>query len=819
MSTTTVGDPYVFNVQHWLNTNYGQYVESGRYNLIQENGKTGWATINAMIRALQIELGISVTADNFGDGTVQAFNKNYPSGVHQQQDDDSSEKKIYGIIQGALLCKGYATGVNTPTLHFYNGTGNAIKKLKQDAGIDSSSSTVTLNVMKALLSMDYFYSYNTSDKTKKMQKIQRYLNANYEEIIDGLIPCDGIYGRGTNKALIYAIQTEEGMPKSVANGNCGPSTKKCLPKIPYAGSYQKDGKTYGLSYSGSKYGDDSINNFKKLLNIALYFNGFGSGNIDSNLDLSALNDFQTKHSLLCNNECDYTTWLSLLISCGDTSRSVDACDCATILTKEKAQTLYNNGYRRVGRYLSGTAAGNVSKALTKEELQIASDEGLYIFPIYQSSANKVSYFTVKQASFDVKDAYEHARSLQLPTGTNIYFAVDCDPVDEQITNYIIPYFKKLNEIMNDKYNNIYTISIYGTRNVCNRVSEKGYAIYSFVSDMSTGFSGNLGFTLPDNWSFDQITTTTIGSGSGKIEIDKDASSGEDLGLIGDLYLKDVGKVYYNILDMFNLAMKYTNNDISQSNMLVLQYLRKGSYGDTKLFVGDISEDDGSKAGIKKILKNLQWQFVAGKVDSKYCDLVDDTLYNLNFEFSDTAPHEMSHLAATLNALLYPIGTYELSSFDEILDIYAGWAGDVITFANSIADVKKNGEEDYVSWANQNICRNENTYFGGRDYIDDLDAYNLYKMIKDENYTLPEAFYFYYVIPSLETKVYDYEKRATKFINGLTMSRFNQLCDALNSSETPIKELNGFLASTDQVYIDTAINAFKKFVFNEYISGR
>jgi hypothetical protein len=47
--------------------------------------------------------------------------------------------------------------------------------------------------------------------------------------------------------------------------------------------------------------------------------------------------------------------------------------------------------------------------------------------------------------------------------------------------------------------------------------------------MSTGFSGNLGYPLPSNWSFDQISTITIGSGEGAITIDNNINSGRDLG--------------------------------------------------------------------------------------------------------------------------------------------------------------------------------------------------------------------------------------------------------------------------------------------------
>ena len=55
-----------------------------------------------------------------------------------------------------MFCKGYSTGSTDITCNFYSGTGSGIRKLKSDAGCKDTSSNVTLNVMKALLSMDQF---------------------------------------------------------------------------------------------------------------------------------------------------------------------------------------------------------------------------------------------------------------------------------------------------------------------------------------------------------------------------------------------------------------------------------------------------------------------------------------------------------------------------------------------------------------------------------------------------------------------------------------------------------------------------------------
>lgn len=517
----STGDPYVLNVQKWVNKTY-----SGRtgYSVITEDGYTGWGTIFALLHGLQITLGVGSTADNFGSGTESAF-KSYISknGAIKEKDTEElskTRKEINGIIQSALLCKGYSIGATGPTEQFYFGTGSAIKKLKSDAGIDNSTTEVTLNLMKALLSMDYFYSYDTSSKTKKIQKMQRYLNANYEKYI-GLKPCDGIYSRSTNEALVYALQAEEGMSTSVANGNFGPSTKRCCPTIPYSQSE--------TDYNGNVYSTSKIGKFAKLLNMGLYVNGIGDGSFSTTVSTADVKQFQAKYALPITGVVNLTTWLSLFISCGDVNRAAKACDCATILTAAKAKTLYDNGYRYVGRYLSGEIDSGVSKALSKNELKIAFNAGLRIFPIQQSSANIVSYFTSARGVSDANSAYEYATNLGIPSGTVIYFAVDCDPQDTDITNYIIPYFASVSNTMKNSKNGKYKVGIYGTRNTCQRVSSKGYAVRSFVCDMSTGFSGNLGFNIPDNWAFDQFTTIRVGSGEGQIEIDKDGFSGLDYG--------------------------------------------------------------------------------------------------------------------------------------------------------------------------------------------------------------------------------------------------------------------------------------------------
>lgn len=61
---------------------------------------------------------------------------------------------------------------------------------------------------------------------------------------------------------------------------------------------------------------------------------------------------------------------SLLLSCGDTARPAQACDCSVILNEQQALDLYNAGYRCVGRYLTGTVGTDFRpKALTVAEIE------------------------------------------------------------------------------------------------------------------------------------------------------------------------------------------------------------------------------------------------------------------------------------------------------------------------------------------------------------------------------------------------------------------------------------------------------------------
>ena len=826
-----MADLYVENAQKWLNETYGQ---DSRYNIIEVNGKTGWTTIYALTRALQIELGIQATADNFGPTTISKFNAKYPNGIHQQGDDDESSDNIYGIIQGALSCKGYDFGANHPTCHFYDGTGSAIKKLKSDAGSSDTSSNVTLNIMKALLSMDAFVRVYNGDE--KIREIQQYLNKNYEEYI-GLMPCDGLYGRSTNKALIFALQACEGLNVDQATGNFGTTTKKCCPTIPY--------QQLEKNYSNRIYTELEIEEFIKILQCGLYCNGHKevvlNGKFDTNTKYGLL-EFQKNMALETTVVCNLSTWLSLFLSCGDTERNCVAGDTRFELTKDRLQYLKSKGIKYIGRYLTG---GDFKELRIGEPSRIVAEE-IAVIPIFQESGTDLTYFTEERAKSDAKKAYNSAKKHEFPKGTTIYFAVDTDPQDWEISSYILPYFKTIRNEFLYNYESFYKVGIYSTRNACQRVISNGFATFAYVSDMSTGYSGNMGFKIPERWAFDQFKEiTNIASSDGNWDLDKVAFSGKDEGVSKldtsyrdyDIYLDLLRQKLFQIYVYAKDYAKSKGKDltIQEANDYVLQYLRYDGYS------------------------SRIWQIIAGNIDEEFIKYVetnrnDDTKQdNIMIPLKKYPYMHIQHLAATLsgnlnkadlNALaeilltifvdgypsIFPPGFPNIADelkdeiIDELMDL-AGWAADLVQMGGFVCKNSIEEQPDSDELYSLIGCDDNSLFFHifGKDDIEisttgfnyedlesDIDAVNLAKYLKDGEFPIYDLFYDYY--SNISGK---YDNRLNIFLGSFINNNFSNKDQLKEKVYNKAKEYTDIKNIGSVVLLVTILQDFK----DSYDSGR
>ncbi|MEG3628523.1 glycoside hydrolase domain-containing protein [Streptomyces poriticola] len=505
-----MADEMVLRAQRFINTTYGNGATLGISEL-EENGRTGWVVMYALTRALQYEMGISGLSNNFGPATLAALREKYG----KLDETTIPSANFCRIIQSALYCKGYDGGEIDGT---YNSrVKTAVAKLNENMGVSGTypGSSLWPKVVKGLFNMDAYVTVNNGSDT--IRSIQQWLNGRYVLRKDYyIIPCDGHHSRDVAKSMLLAIQYELGMADGVANGVFGPGTQSGL-------------KSHTVSSGSSGVWVQLFSGAMVLNKRPVAF----SSSFTSSL-ASSVSTLQSFLKLPVTGKGDFQTWASLLVSYGDQSRQGEACDGVTKITPARAQALKAAGYKYVGRYLYNPSTTDLpEKEIQPGELATIKEYGLRCFPIYQTWARSVDYYSPEQGLTDCLNAAFKAEEHGFKPGTRIYFAVDYDAVDDEVTSHILPYFQSVREQMN-ALGSPFRIGVYGPRNACSRIGAAGYADASFVSDMSSGFSGNLGYPMPENWAFDQIVTKVVGSGDGRIEIDNNIASGRDTGQ-GDFY--------------------------------------------------------------------------------------------------------------------------------------------------------------------------------------------------------------------------------------------------------------------------------------------
>lgn len=363
-----MADEMLLKTQQWLNRTYGQRAGFGS---VDETGTTGWDTVYGLIRALQIELGITATANNFGPGTQSRFKAKYPNGITDLVIEQHPRSNIYAIIQGALWCKGYPAVYGGITQEFSDEVKDSILDLKRDMGFEADS-TVDLDIMMCLLSMKQFKLLEDYGGKVSIRSLQQYINRNHRAYT-GIVPTDGLYGREMNTALIQVLQKLEGFSPDEATGYFGNGTRSRLQTVGYGGS----------------------NDWVWLVRAALICNGSDllMGSVWTSHVTDAVKEFQQRHALPITGAADRTTWMSLLTSKGDPDRACIACDTRFEITDEFAKRLKSDGYQIVGRYLTEPNQENLSesnyfKALRTGELERIVSHGLKYFPIFQEYSTR-----------------------------------------------------------------------------------------------------------------------------------------------------------------------------------------------------------------------------------------------------------------------------------------------------------------------------------------------------------------------------------------------------------------------------------------------
>jgi Putative peptidoglycan-binding domain-containing protein len=128
-----------------------------------------------------------------------------------------------------------------------------------------------------------------------------------------------------------------------------------------------------------------------------------------------------------------------------------AIDCATKLTGDTAGRLKRAGVEAVGRYLGPEHSW---KAMSRKESRAILAAGLGIFSIWETNPVRNAYFTETQAEQDAASAARYAAEMGQPSGTPIYFTVDYDAGEKDMST-ILRYFRRIRGIR-------YGIGAYGS---------------------------------------------------------------------------------------------------------------------------------------------------------------------------------------------------------------------------------------------------------------------------------------------------------------------------------------------------------------------
>lgn len=191
------------------------------------------------------------------------------------------------------------------------------------------------------------------------------------------------------------------------------------------------------------------------------------------------------------------------------------CDTATKVTAARATTLKQNNITFVARYLNRVE--NVHDELTESEAKLISSNGMYVISIYQANGTvSANYFNLSNGLLDGERAYVALQILRPPKGYPVYFAVDFDATQQEITANLEPYFQG---VFSQIDTSGYYMGIYGSKLVCNHFKRiYGSQLYTWIVDNSWQGTFN-------NWNLRQYGwDTVLGSGTGQIRIDYDESS-------------------------------------------------------------------------------------------------------------------------------------------------------------------------------------------------------------------------------------------------------------------------------------------------------
>lgn len=147
---------------------------------------------------------------------------------------------------------------------------------------------------------------------------------------------------------------------------------------------------------------------------------------------------------------------------------------------QHAMSIKQQGIDFAIRYYSHSAAKNLSLA----EARALTDAGIQIGVVWETIGAHLHSFSRAQGMADGACAYLMAQSgITQPSGSAIYFEVDCNPNSDDIAGPITRYFEGVNQAFKAARPGepVYQIGVYGSAACCEAMVGRGLATLSWLA--------------------------------------------------------------------------------------------------------------------------------------------------------------------------------------------------------------------------------------------------------------------------------------------------------------------------------------------------
>ncbi|HEV2189538.1 MAG TPA: DUF1906 domain-containing protein [Stellaceae bacterium] len=164
----------------------------------------------------------------------------------------------------------------------------------------------------------------------------------------------------------------------------------------------------------------------------------------------------------------------------------------------QAAAIKTAGYDFVARYLSQSSW----KRIGANEANQLTTAGLGIVLVYEDGPTGADYFSNGRGQVDAARAAQQALALDAPADTAIYFAVDYDASNADLSGPINQYFQGVNSGLSSfagSGNPRYRAGVYGSGATCMAITGAGLASLGWLAQ-ATGWSGHGAYT---GWAISQ----------------------------------------------------------------------------------------------------------------------------------------------------------------------------------------------------------------------------------------------------------------------------------------------------------------------------